>query len=79
MKSFCNNCPHLKVPDSIKEKFNEFCKPTFIECPTEDKTVAGCLISMMSINWPEFFSFLLKNKKMEMKEYEELKKNGFDI
>jgi hypothetical protein len=77
MNNFCKTCPHLNIPDSIKIKFNEFTKPTFLECPIEDNVVVGCLISMMGIDWLEFFSFLMKNKQMDMKEYEELKKLGY--
>ena len=59
MNSFCHNCIIKDIPKSIKDKFNEHYKPTFLECPTNDPKVVGCLIKeQVVINWNSFCNWL---------------------
>jgi len=79
MKNFCKDCVHSTVPNTIKEKFNNFASTTFLECPSEDEKVVGCLIKNIDIKWLDFFVFLRENKQLEEIEINSLKNSGWEI
>ena len=77
MNEFCNDCKNSKVPQSIKKKFNEYHKPTFIECPTSDPQIKGCLIKdNFKFDWNSFSTWLDDNKQLTKQEALEMKRIG---
>ncbi len=77
MNDFCKDCKQRSVPQSIKKKFNEFHKPTFVECPTSDPQVAGCLIKEnYKFDWNSFCTWLSDNKKLTKQEAAEMERIG---
>jgi hypothetical protein len=54
LNKFCNDCQHLVIAQFLKEEFNKRVKRVFLDCPTEDPKVAGCLIKFLEINWDGF-------------------------
>jgi len=65
------------VPQSIKKKFNEHFKPTFIECPTNDPNIAGCLIKEnFNIDWNSFCTWLNDQKMLTVQEAIEMARIG---
>ena len=69
MNEFCKNCIMRKVPLSIKKKYNDTYDKTFIECPTSDPKVVGCLIKKnLDINWNSFAVWLNDNGNLTQEE-----------
>jgi len=68
LNNFCSNCNTRNVPDSLKKKFNENYKPTFLNCPQDDPNVAGCLIKNSKINWSSFCNYLFDHKMLTVDE-----------
>lgn len=73
INGFCKNCAHRKIPTSLKQKFNEYVKYTFIHCPQTDKNVAFCFIKEMTIDWKAFVRWCDDNKLMTEDEKRALK------
>lgn len=76
MNHFCNHCQHSKLPNSLKTKFNNNFKITFIDCPTSDKVVAGCFIKNLDIDWGKFAEWLIDNRNITLEEVSKLKELG---
>ena len=69
MNYFCETCRFKDVPESIKKKFNKAYKPTFIDCPTSDQKIAGCLISTnFDVDWNSFCNWLEDHGDLSPKE-----------
>ena len=78
MNNFCKNCVNMKVPSSLKEKFNVSYNKTFLECPTNDEKVVGCLIKeRLKIDWGSFCTWLNDHKNLTADEAIEMAKLGF--
>lgn len=60
MNKFCLNCQHRKISDVLKEKFNKYSIPLFVECPKNDKHVSGCTVKYVEIDWENFVEYLKK-------------------
>ena len=73
IRHFCKTCPHRKIPQSLKEKFNEHIKLMFIECPTSDECIAGCLIKNITVEWKSFVKWTEDNKLLTEDEKKSLK------
>jgi len=68
----------MKVPSSLKEKFNSSYDKTFLECPTSDQKIVGCLIKeRLNINWSSFCTWLIDHKNLTASEAVEMAKLGF--
>lgn len=76
MNYFCKDCQHREVPQSIKEKFNQEIKETFINCPLYDDKFVFCFIKNLNIDWVAFINFLLKQRNLSSKEIDAIKKEG---
>lgn len=76
MNEFCKNCINRKVPLSIKKKFNKQYVTTFLECPTSDPKVVGCLIKERKIEWGAFAIWLNDNGDLTQDEAMALAKAG---
>lgn len=77
MNDFCKKCKNRDVPQSIKKKFNEYHKPTFVECPTSDPQIVGCLIKEnFKFDWNSFCTWLHDNKQLSIKEAMEMREIG---
>jgi len=77
LNDFCKECQNRDVPKSIKDKFNEGFKNTFVECPTSDKKVVGCVIPInFKINWDSFCVWLEEQNDLTVKEAAEMTKLG---
>lgn len=77
MNDFCSKCKNRSVPQKIKKKFNEHFKPTFIECPTSDPNIAGCLIEInFNIDWNSFCTWLNDQKLLTIQEAIEMARIG---
>lgn len=75
MHKFCNDCKYLKLPNFIKEKYNEFVFPKFLECPLEDNPkVAGCVVKHFDIDIGIFIKELINRNMLEKEEISELVK-----
>lgn len=72
MNTFCNNCPHRKIPKSIKDKYNNLVSLTFIESPTNDPNVVYCFIKYREIPWNNFINELKKRKMLTKDEIKQL-------
>ena len=68
IQNFCLNCPHRKIPKTIKEKFNEYVEPKFFECPIYDENVVGCLIKYTKIEWKAMTNWLIDNNLLDKEE-----------
>lgn len=79
MNEFCNTCQHKDIPKHIKDKFNKVVDTTFIECPTSDKVVVGCLIKNLNIDWIKFVQYLREHGAITEEEVGKLKKKGWKI
>lgn len=79
MNNFCKRCNHSSVPVLLKEKFNETVSLTFLECPTDDKLIVGCLIKKLEIDWIGFFKHLTKQGFLKDNELSKLKKEGWGL
>lgn len=77
LNKFCKNCPHLKVPKLLKDKFNKFNYPLFINSPITDELVVGCVVKYQNIEWSYFAEYIIKKKLLTKHEYEELVKYGW--
>lgn len=76
MNIFCNNCQHKNIPSTLKIKFNNGVKKTFVECPTGDSKIAGCFIKNLDIDWGKFAEWLIDNRQITMEEIIQLKNLG---
>lgn len=75
MHKFCNDCKYLKLPNFIKEKYNEFVFTKFLECPLEDDgKIAGCVVKYFNIDIGLFIKELLSRGMLEKEEIAELMK-----
>ena len=79
MNQFCETCPHKEIPKYLKENFNKVVDTTFIECPTSDKKVVGCLIKNLSIEWVKFVQYLREHGAISEDEVKKLKNKGWQI
>ena len=73
IQNFCKNCPHRKIPQSMKHKFNAEVKLMFLECPMNDSNVIGCYIKNLNIDWKAFSSWLKDNGQLDETEEKTLK------
>jgi len=77
LNDFCKNCKLRNIPQSIKKKFNEYHKLTFIDCPTSDPQIKGCLIkNNYKFDWNSFCTWLNDNKKLSVQEAIEMARIG---
>ncbi len=78
MNEFCKKCKNRSVPKTLKKKFNETYKNVFIECPTSDLGVVGCLIpNVFNIDWNSFCSWLEDNNNFTVEEAIVMARLGF--
>ena len=83
MNSFCEDCANARVPLSLKEKFNDTYKrinvvKTFLDCPTKDPKVVGCLMKeRLKVDWSTFCVWLNDNKSLTATEAIEMAKLGY--
>ena len=73
IQHYCNNCPHRKIPTSLKEKFNTHVQIMFDECPMNDTKVIGCTISDISIDWKSFIRWCDDHTMLNQTEKNSLK------
>lgn len=79
MNPFCEVCEHKSIPWFMKDKFNRVVQETFLECPLEDKNVAGCLISRMRIDWIKFAKYLIEHQAITEAEVKRLENSGWEL
>ena len=79
MNNFCKDCPQRRVPNILKEKYNQFVAKTFIECPFNDKQVVGCLIKDLNIKWEDFFKWIIQKEVLTDREKAILEREGWKI
>lgn len=79
MNNFCIKCKHRNIPNLLKSIFNRNAKITFIECPTNDKKIAGCLIKRINIDWKNFFNHALLKGLIKDNELSKLEKDGWGL
>lgn len=51
--------------------------PLFINHPIDDPNIHGCVVKYQKIKWKEFAKFLVDKKLLNVRELEELRKNGW--
>lgn len=73
INSFCNGCKHRKIPESIKQKFNNNVKVMFDECPFKDKKVVGCFVKDIVVDWKSFSRWLEDNNMFSEDERKGMK------
>lgn len=73
IQSYCNTCPHRKIPRTVKDKFNQNVKMMFSECPCHDPKVVGCFMSYSTIDWKAFVRWLDDNRNLTDEEKKNLK------
>ena len=77
MNEFCKKCQNRSVPQSIKLKFNAGFKDTFVECPTSDPKIRGCLIpDNFKIDWNSFCTWLHDHEDLSVQEAIEMARIG---
>ena len=77
MNDFCKDCKQRSVPQSIKKKFNEHHKLTFIDCPTKAPQIKGCLIKdNYKFDWNSFCTWLNDSKLLSVQEAIEMARIG---
>lgn len=77
MNEYCKNCPNRLVPLSLKEKLNKYHSKTFVECPSSDPKVVGCLIKeKLNIDWNSFCTWLNDNNDLTVQEAIEMARAG---
>jgi hypothetical protein len=79
LNEFCKTCQHANVPADLKDKFNKVVDKTFIECPTNDKVIAGCLIKNLNIDWVKFVQYLREHGAITEDQVSNLKRKGWEI
>lgn len=73
IRFFCKACPHRKIPQTLKGKFNQYVKVMFQDCPQTDEVVVGCFVRDIHVDWKAFVKWTEDNKLLTEEEKKTLK------